>query len=184
MAKAKKNGGGKGSRKKSPEAIVASAPVTTTEQLNDDQQQVLFFQHKRKIKELTARKKIAADALSEAFALAKAEGISKKSLELALQLETDEGKAKLEAERAEQERVARWMGEPLGTQGDLVGDVQFDAGKRAAMNDEPARPPSQLAQRDHQRWLEGHAAGVQLMNAQRAGGFKKLGDQPATATMQ
>ena len=145
---------------------------------------MLFFQHKRKIKELTATAEIAKKALREAYGLAKAEGISKKELELALELETDEGKAKLEAERQRQERVARWMGEPLGSQGDLVGDAHFDAGKRAAMNDEPARVPKHLAQRDAQRWLAGHAEGVQLINKQRAGGFKKLGDQPVSAALQ
>lgn len=180
MAKAK-NGH---NRKREPKVAGPAAPVTSTEQLNDDQLLVLFFQHKRKVKELEATLRVAKDALAQGYKLAAAEGISKKELKLAIELETDEGKAKLEAERGRQERVARWMGEPLGTQRDLVGDVQFDAGKRAAMNDEPARPPSQLAQRDHQRWLEGHAAGVQIMNAQRASGFKKLGDQPVTAALQ
>lgn len=157
--------------------------MQTTEGLNDEQLQVLFFQHKRKIKALTASRKIAADAVTEAFALAKAEGISKKEIELALALETDEGKKKLEAERARQERVARWMGEALGSQGDLVGDAHHDAGKRAAMSDELRKPPKHLHQRDAQSWLEGFDEGVQAMNAQRQSGFKQLGDQASSATV-
>jgi hypothetical protein len=145
---------------------------------------VLFFQHKRTIKGLEATAKIAKDALAQAYKLATAEGISRKELKLAIELETDEGRAKLEADRERQERVARWMGEPLGSQSDLVGDAHFDAGKRAAMSDERRKPPQQLGQRDSQRWLAGFDEGVTLTNAARASGFKKpIGDQASTATV-
>ncbi len=188
MSKAKKNGGQRRSRK-TPETIVASPPATTTEQLNDEQLQVLFFQHKRTVKSITAQIDLAQAEVkrlkqcrNDAFGLAKAEGIGKDELELALKLETDEGRTELERRREREERVTRWLGEPLGSQGDLVGDAQFEAGKRAAMSDEMRKPPAQLGQRDHQRWLEGFDKGVEIMNAQRASGFKQLGDAKATTT--
>jgi hypothetical protein len=175
-------------REKKRPAATITAPVSV-EQLDDSQLQVLFFQHKRKVKELTATRDVAkAEAkrvsklLSEAFGIAEAEGISKDELELALRMETDEGKREIEIERTRQERVSRWMGEPLGSQSDLVADAHFDAGKRAAMSDEIRKPPKHLHLTDVQRWLEGFDEGVQLTNASRASGFKRpIGDQPSSA---
>lgn len=150
---------------------------------------MLFFQHKREIKALIgqhdaakAEAKRIGKLVGERYKIAEAEGIGRDEIELAIKLETDEGKAELERRREREERVARWMGEPLGSQADLVGDAHFDDGKRAAMSDEMRKPPQQLGQRDSQRWLEGYDAGVQIMNAQRASGFKKLGDAPPTTT--
>lgn len=190
MKKAK-NGGGRTTRK-TPDAITATPPTVTAEQLNDEQLQVLFFQHKREVKSLIGQHEAAkAEAkrlgklVTQGYKLAAAEGISREELELAIKLETDEGLRELQVRREREERVARWMGEPLGSQSDLVGDAQEEAGKRAAMSDELRKPPSQLGQRDAQRWLKGFDKGVEAMNAQRAGGFKApIGDAPPTVTTQ
>jgi len=165
-----------------------SAPILTTEALNDGQLQVLFFQHKRKITELVATRQVARDEakritklIGESYALAEAEGIAREEIELAMELTTDVGRQKMEQLRTRQERVAKWLGEPIGAQSDLVSNAHHEAGKRAALNDEIARPPAHLHVRDQQAWLEGHAEGVTMTNELRAGGFKALGDQPTTA---
>ena len=172
---------------KKPPATEAP-PKASVEQLNDEQLQVLFFQHKKGIKALLGQQDVATAevkrikaAVKQAFDIAKAEGISREEIELAIELETDAGREKMEATRRRQERVAAWLGEPIGAQADMVADINYEAGKRAAMSDQLRKPPSQLAQQDAQRWLEGFDEGVSITNAARARSFKPLGDAPGGA---
>lgn len=170
---------------KTKPAAPKPTPAASTEQLNDDQLQHLFFTHKRKIKELKARVEVATHALNEGYALAKAEGVAKKELNLALALETDAGEAKARADAERLARVTRWMGVEIGTQFDLVADTHREAGKRAALDDQPRRPPANLAQRDAQAWMDGFDAGRITLNDVRAQQFRApapLGDQPSTMT--
>jgi hypothetical protein len=159
------------------------APKKTAEQMSDEQRRVLLFNHKRKLKPLLAAEKEAKAAVTKAFDVAKAEGIPKKDLKLAILLESDEGieATKLDVERTQ--RIARWMG--VGRQLDLFAattkptnaERHYEDGKLAALNDQPAKPPSHLSQKDHQHWLEGHAAGRTALNTERAsGGFRPLSD--------
>jgi hypothetical protein len=172
----------------------------TAEALSDQQRQALLFAHARKLKPLLAAKKDAADEVSQAYELAKKEGITRKEIELKIALETGEGieKIKLEVERTN--RIARWMG--VGKQLTLFGDSEtvaqrhYEDGRRAALNDQPAKPPAHLASKDADTWLQGHAAGRQSLNETRirsmqpegqvslgdaaAGIVNKIGDQAPT----
>lgn len=156
----------------------------TAEQLSDQQRQALLFAHKRKIVPLLEAEKNAKTAVTQAFELAKKEGIPKKDIKLAIQLETEEGieAAKNDLERTN--RIARWLG--VGKQLEMFGDKEtvrqrhYEDGRRAALNDQPASPPGHLAQHDAQVWLEGHSAGRNTLNETRVrDGFRSLGDAAA-----
>lgn len=171
---------------KRPKPSAKPAEARTVEALNDDQLQTLFFQHKKKLKALIASQKIAATAVKEAYALAKAEGVSKKEIEIALGFETEDGEKRAAADAERIYRVARWMGVAIGTQADLFEGAakHHEAGKRAAMSDEPRKPPTNLSNKDSQAWMEGFNEGLTALNASRAAQFKPLGDQPSTMRPQ
>jgi hypothetical protein len=180
MAKTKsKNGKGASERKKAGKAK-AKSPKPTAEALSDQQRQTLLFNHKRKIVPLLEAEKVAKAAVAHAYELAKKEGIPKKDIKLAIQLTSDEGieAAKNDLERTN--RIAHWLG--VGKQMSLFGDNEtvaqrhYEDGRRAALNDQPAKPPSHLATKDANTWLEGHATGRTSLNESRAAGFRPLGD--------
>jgi hypothetical protein len=173
--KAKARNGARGAKRER-----AKKPKPTAEQLSDQQRQALTFAHRRKLKPLLAAEKAAKADVTKAYELAKKEGIPKKDLELAVRLETEEG---IEAEKLEIERrhrMARWLG--LGKQLELfdgkeiAAERNYEDGRRAGLDDFPARPPSHLNQKDAQHWLEGHATGRTALNAMRATGFKAPGE--------
>lgn len=169
--------------KKEPKAKKqkAAKPKPTIEQLSDQQRQALLFSHARKLKPLLAVETEAKSAVTKAFELAKGEGVTKKEIKLKLALETEEGIEAAKAELERTNRVARWMG--VGKQLELFGGKEtvaerhYEDGRRAALDDQPARPPSHLSQKDAEIWLSGHAAGRTSLNTERAStGFKPLGD--------
>ena len=169
-------------KKKSSTPAKPSAAV-----LSDQDRQALLFKHARTIKPLLAEKKEAADAVTKAFELAKSEGITRKDIELKILLESGEGieKAKVEAERMQ--RVVRWMG--LGKQIEMFSDHEtvaqrhFEDGRRAALDDRPAKPPEHLSQKDAQTWLQGHESGRTTLNTQRIQTGFKLPEEPATGEL-
>lgn len=156
-------------------------PKPTAEQLGEQDLQRLFFQHKRKLKPLLLAEATAKAAVTKAYEIAKKEGITKKELQLAIAMETDEGEEKIGAEVARTLRVARWMGIKLGTQLEMFGkddpaEKDFEDGRRAALDDQPRKPPNHLSNAAQERWMSGHAAGTKQMNESREEGFKPLGD--------
>lgn len=152
----------------------------TAEALSDQQRQALLFQHKRKIVPLLEDEKEAKAAVAKAYELAKKEGIPKKEVELAIKLASEDGIEAIKVEVERTHRIARWMG--IGKQLDLFGDKEtlsqrhFEDGRRAALDDQPAKPPAHLATKDANTWLNGHAAGQKMVNNTRAEGFKPLSD--------
>lgn len=116
--------------------------------LTDDQQAALFFQHKKAIESLKDKVASANSALRSAYKVAKAEGFTKKEIDFALSLEDDEDD-KIQKDRLRQNQIARWMGIPLGTQGELelepdrrsVEERAAAEGKRAGMSGESLNPP-------------------------------------------
>jgi hypothetical protein len=174
-SKAKANGAAKGRKK------TDKARKPTAAELSDTERQRLLLQHKRKLKPLLLAESAAKDAVRKLYELAKKEGVTKKELEIALLLETDEGTEKVKLQMQRFLDVDRWMGKEIGTQLDMfpkqsTAEKNFDNGKRAALNDEPARPPSTLSQDGQQQWLAGHAEGRTALNTARAEGFRPLGD--------
>lgn len=93
--------------------------------LTEDQQAALFFQHKDKI--VALRQKLASinGEIRSAFKMAKAEGFTKKEIDFAISLEDDEDD-KIQKERQRQNQIARWLGVPLGTQGELSLEPEPD----------------------------------------------------------
>lgn len=159
-----------------------SSPKPSAAQLSDQERQALLFTHVRKIKPLLAAKKDSADAVTQAFELAKAEGIPRKEIELKIAFETGEGIDKVKADLERIERVARWSG--VGKQLEMFTDQaaketvkqrHYEDGRRAALNDEPPKPPDHLHHSDAQAWLDGHAAGRNTLNSQRV----QFGIKPA-----
>jgi flagellar hook-associated protein FlgK len=143
----------------------------TGEVLSDQQRQALLFSHKRKLVPLLAAEANAKAAVTKAYELAKKEGVPKKEIKLAIQLDTEEGIETAKKDLESFNRIARWLG--VGKQLSLFGDAEtqaqrhFEDGRRAALNDEPAKPPAHLHQKDAQSWLEGHAAGRLTLNTDR-----------------
>jgi hypothetical protein len=177
----------KSSRKKA--AKPAAKPVKgkksqrakpTPEALSDQQRQTLLFNHRRKLKPLLDAEAQAKAAVKKAYELAKKEGIPKQDIQLAIRLESDEGieAAKNDLERTN--RIARWLG--VSKQLDLFGDKEttaqrhFEDGRRAALDDQPAKPPSHLGTKDANTWHEGHAAGRTSLNESRIRGMAPLSE--------
>lgn len=199
MAGKAKNGKASSAKANGAKAKKAAAPKPSAEKLNDQELQALLLQHVRKITPLITAANNAKAAVTKAYELAKKEGVTKKEIDLALKLRTDEGREKVAAEIARDVRVARWVGADLGTQFDMFApqtkaDKDFEAGKLAALSDEPRKPPKHLSNAASERWMKGHAEGSEFLNEQRLSGFKpiadvvagsKIGTQPAThATTQ
>ena len=121
--------------------------------------------------------------MKKAYELAKKEGIPKQDIQLAIRLESEEGieAAKNDLERTN--RIARWLG--VSKQLDLFGDKEttaqrhFEDGRRAALDDQPPKPPSHLANKDASTWLEGHAAGRTSLNESRITQMGPLGEAAA-----
>ena len=166
-------------------AKAPAKPKPTVKQLSDQQRQALLFQHKRKLAPLLSAESAAKAAVTKAYELAKKEGIPKSEILLALRLESEAGIEKVKAEVERTSRIARWLG--VGKQLDLFGSAEkqiaaerhYEDGRRAALNDEPPKPPGHLGVKDADTWLSGHAAGRKTLNTERAQGFQKLGDVAA-----
>ena len=148
-----------------------SLPKPSAAQMSDQDRQALLFSHAKKLKPLLAAKKEAADAVTQAFELAKSEGVTRKEIELKIAFESGEGIDKVKAEVERIQRIARWSGVgrqlEMFTDNETVRQRHFEDGRRAALDDQPAKPPGHLAQKDAQTWSEGHAAGRNTLNAQR-----------------
>lgn len=177
--------------KAKPQAVSAKP---TAEQLSDMDRQRLLMDHKRRIKPLIAAAKEAASDLREAYELAKAEGVPKKQIEMAILLETEEGRTKVLGTFQSMIDVDRWMGKSIGTQLDMFDkqspkEAAFEQGRIAALNNEPRRAPTHLSDANATHWMEGHQSGTAQVNKSRndaLNGFKPLGsvvpigDQEAT----
>jgi len=177
--------GGKAKKTAAPKKQRERKPPKTAEQLSDEQRQALLFSYKRKIKPLLVTEKNAKAAVTQTYEMAKKEGIPKIELKIAMALESEEGEEKISSEFERFARVARWMGVKIGTQLDMFAGKQTQAeqhyadGKRAALDDLPAKPPSHLGQAAAEHWLSGHAEGRKALNTERAEGFKPLGEHVA-----
>jgi hypothetical protein len=166
-------------------------------ELTDDQRARLFFAHKTAYEAALAVKKKADADFKKICKLAKSElgDDAVPSIKDALLLETEEGTAQIEADRARQARVARWMAVPLGAQPDLFGDERMPAvdraraeGKAARLQGKPAKSPYDPSVPQHDAFLEGYADGNRaLIEGQKRDDAvlfdqepPPVGDQPAT----
>jgi hypothetical protein len=141
--------------------------------LTPNEEQALFLQHRTSWNEGQAKLKAAEKIVADVVAALKADGFTKKQMQIADSLGSLKGEVKIEAEVADRLKVARWIGHKLGAQMDLFEqpdrtpavDIAYGEGKRASMTNKPARPdyaPSSpqyasymAGYHDHQRELAG-----------------------------
>jgi hypothetical protein len=140
--------------------------------LTEDQQAALFFNHTTTYKKFLERKKTADAEFKNACKLIKAEGTSVEDIKTGIQLESDGGNERLQAEIERKLRVARWQGAAVGTQFSLLDEDRTPSvdkakadGKRAGLKGESATPPSHHGIAQQNAWLEGHADGQQVLLA-------------------
>jgi hypothetical protein len=153
----------------------------TVEAVNDEQRQAIHFRHVKEYERDLVLKNNADSRLKATAERIKKEGGVIKMIKLAIAFNTEEGERAFQMRIAQEAEVARWHG--VGVQLDLFGkqkqtpaEKHFEDGKRAALNDQPAKPPEYLSQRDAEHWLNGHTEGRKALNVERAQGFKPLGE--------
>lgn len=156
----------------------------TVEALTDVQRQHKHFEHVKAYENADAVKKRADKGLAQVKKLIEAEGGSVKAVKLAIELKSDKGEKTFNVRLAEMAEVCRWNG--VGIQLDLFGKQKKsvaehfrEAGKRAALNDEARKPPDSLGQKDADVWMQGFDEGRTALNAERAQGFKSVGEVAA-----
>ncbi|MBB6306247.1 hypothetical protein [Xanthobacter tagetidis] len=180
----------KGSKNKPKIVPSEAAPSAGHNQLSDEQVQALFFQHKKKYEAALAVKKKADADFKNACKLAKSEigDDAVERIKYALELETEEGEAKLKARMERQAEVARWMGLPIGAQASLFGEDRtpgderaFGEGKRAGMEGKERRPPYDAATSQFRKWLEGYDAGQEVNRSLMADAIKPLSEKAPPA---
>ena len=162
----------------------AAPEKPTAEKLSDMDRQRLLMDHKRRIKPLLEAAKEAGSDVREAYELAKSEGITKKMIEMAILLETEEGQKKVLGQFQWMIDVDRWSGKSVGTQLELWDkespkEAAFEQGRIAALNNEARRAPTHLSDANANHWMEGHASGTAQVNKSRdasLNGFKTLGE--------
>ncbi len=159
----------------------ASPKAGHNSNLTDEQRQALHLnQHvPQYAKALEIKKKADAD-LKNVAKLIKAEGGSVNAVKLTLALRTPEGEAAFRARLAEEHEIAVWNG--VGVQVDLFADARqpaddkaYDAGKRAGMAGETAKPPHDPSTSQFKRWMDGHADGQAVLSK----GFGQLQKEAA-----
>ncbi len=169
------------SRTRQPKPPKQTSGPRTTEDLDDETLQALAFNHKKKFDGLEEERKAVAKKITNAKKLAKAE-MGADALDVIddlQQLETDAGELKLTTAVKRILRSARWAGSSLHTQFEMFNgpdrtpavDRAHDAGKRAGMNGEPAKPPHHPNTEQYTRWMEGWQAGQE---AHSRAGFKSM----------
>ena len=163
----------KGSKNK-PKIIENPGPGHNSE-LTDEQLQVLVFQHKKEYAAALVKKKEADAALKNVCKKAKAElgAGAMDDIKLAMELDSDEGQARLREKMEREARVARWFGMDVGTQGSLFGedraprDEKIRAeGKRAGLAGVQRIPPTHYAQQDAEHWYLGYDDGQKALRDQ------------------
>lgn len=95
-----------------------------------------------------SKMKIAKRAIDDVVAEAHASGFTKKALEIADDLATMKGEAKVKDAVELRLRIARLIGHPMGAQFDLFADAKpqpsvdraFDEGQMASVENRPAKP--------------------------------------------
>jgi hypothetical protein len=144
----------------------------------DAELEALHWKHVSVFEKILVKKddlKLEIKAFKE---LLKNDGDTMSAVKLSVELKTPEGQAIFQARIAEHHRIAEWNG--VGIQIDMpLGagepkDAVFEEGRRAALQDLPARAPEHHRQKAAARWLDGFHAGRMSLNTERLGNVKKL----------
>lgn len=160
------------------------APKSTIEDLSDDQRYSLAEQHRQKFENLLAAKKKADNDLKNFGKIIKADlgndGLDQ--IKAIIEGKTPEGEAAIKARIQRDVQVLRWLGVPIGTQGDMfpkddrtpLKDRAFAEGKRQGLAGENNNNPHHHTTEAHRSHNDGYAKGQEI----NASGIKKLDDPP------
>jgi len=155
--------GNKGQKKTPPPASPIGHNSGSAESMDDDNQHALFLHHFNKIKALREKLATTNADLRNALKTAKAEGFLKGDFDTATALGKDKA-GEIEAQRKREDRIARWLGIPLGTQGELFvapsqREKAFAEGKNDGIQGKPMKPPYSPGTEGWEGWTEGWHAG-------------------------
>jgi hypothetical protein len=163
--------------------------------LSADEQQGLFFHHLDACAAARAKTKAAREDERRLRKLAKADGIKLRNLDFALRINDTDNEAIVVDELAAMQRIAAWMGLPVGTQADLGLDREpavdraeregAAAGRKGRDRDAPYEIDTEAAQawlkaydRARAGQLEAVASALDKIKADRKG------DEKLAATVQ
>lgn len=160
-------------------------PGNNSSNLNPDEVRALFLSNRTEFVAALAKQKAAKKLVDDVVTQAKADGFTKKELELSVQLADLKGERKVEADVATTLRVARWIGHKMGAQADLFEqpdrtpsvDRAFDAGKQASMEGAARKPPHSPETPQYASWMAGFDEDQGRLQSQVGRGPVK--DQPA-----
>jgi hypothetical protein len=177
MAKTKTTAAKGGKKKTERTKAKNKKDKPTAEALSDQEFKKRLYMYVGRYKPLVAAKEEAAADLKELIEEAKTNGIPKKDIELAIDLETAEGELAVGEDVKRIFRIARWAGTKIGTQLELFAkpsskvDPIYDEGYRAGLQNQTAKPPSHHGENAAQRWLDGYHSGLKELNETRAERF-------------
>jgi ribosome modulation factor len=131
--------------------------------LTETQERALFFDHLNKIQASKAELEKMKASHARLFKAAKADGITKKDLEYALRLRSDDSNGEeLLEERRREIRIAKWLQHPVGTQMDMFDkdrstaeEKAFELGKNAGMEGKACIAPYDGSTKQAQAWIKG-----------------------------
>lgn len=146
----------------------------------------LFITHRTSWNEVQAKLKVVEKLVSDVKSALKSDGYTVKQMQIADQLATVKGDAKVQAEVKDRLQVAQWMGHPMGAQLDMFSqpdrtpavDRAFEDGKTAGMEGRVRRPPHSPETPQHESWMNGYYQGQEILQGKVGTGA--LADQPGS----
>ncbi len=150
----------------------------TLEKMSFNDQQRLLNNHVGKLLPALANEKSAKAAVDKIFELAKKDGFDKKFVKLAVAIKQkdDAAQAWIDAQKRGIV-ICKMMRFDAVDQLELFAkesssERAFEDGRLAALQDEPAKPPTHLPTTAAKNWLDGHAAGLKQLSLSRAQQFE------------
>lgn len=172
-SKNRKNGAAAEAAADAPKAATPAPGHNAPAELTDDEKRALLFQHKRKYETALADKRAADAEFKNVCKKAKAEcgWAAVDEIKDAIAFEAPNGQQLFAAEVERKQRIARWLGLPVGAQVEFnftdrtpVDDRAFDAGKVAGMEGKDCKPPASC--HAPEKWTAGwHDGQAVLMSA-------------------
>lgn len=132
--------------------------------LTADEQRQLFLSHRTSWNGWKAKLAVVEKIERDVKAALKADGFTVKQMQIADQLLSVKGEAKVTGEVEDRLKVALWTGHPMGAQLDLFRqpdrtpstDRAYDAGKMCSMENKPAKPPYDPSTPQYERFMAGY----------------------------
>ena len=150
--------------------------------LTPDQERELFLSHRTTWNAWQAKLKAVEAIGIDVKAALKADGFTVKQMQIADDLATVKGEARVVGEVTDRLKVARWIGHAMGAQLDLfeqpdrtpIVDRAYDEGKQASMENKPRSPPHAPGTAAYDAWMNGYSDHQEEL----ASKFKRDGESP------